>query len=455
MPPQDQGDTPPDTSAEALRRHWDVPRALAIYSNAELIGRLVERAGVWELQYAHDWMVNPQGWDLGPGLPRSAGTIRDGGSKRPVQWFFDNLLPEETMRTAVAKSARIDEADAFSLLQYLGRESAGSLVLLPEGQAPEAGDQYAPLSLAQLSERIHNMAAAPMATTGPKRMSIAGAQQKLLVRWDGKTLTEPMGAAPSTHILKPQSTSPDYPHSVINEYAMMRLATRLGLDVPQVWRLYCPEPVYLVERFDRTFDKKSYGRRHLIDTCQLLNMPRAFKYDKASLQTLAEAIQATRNRARTRRHLWRWLVFNLLVGNHDNHLKNVSFLLNEQGVQIAPAYDLLSTAVYHTTGYGLQPAWPQVDLAIAAPLAPRFADLNRQQLVQAAELIGIAATPALRDLDRMKAEIRAGMDEVIREIEQENATTPPEAKVYHGGELQLLRTIRHVVIEDMVTRLGA
>jgi len=445
----------PEPRADALRRHWGMPRSLAIYNNAELIGRLTERAGVWELQYAHSWMESPRGWDLGPGLPRSSGTITDGGTQRPVQWFFDNLLPEEAMRSAVAKSAKIDEADAFSLLQYLGRESAGSLVLLPEGQVPEVGDQYVPLSLDDLSQRIYNMPTMPMATTGPKRMSIAGAQQKLLVRWDGKTLTEPIGAAPSTHILKPQSTSQDYPHSVINEYAMMRLAGKLGLNVPQVWRLYCPQPVYIVERFDRNYDGKNYERRHLVDTCQLLNMPRAFKYDQASLPTLAKAIQVTRNRANTRRHLWRWLVFNLLIGNHDNHLKNVSFLLSEQGAQLAPAYDLLSTAVYHTTGYGLQPAWPQIDLAIPAPGAPRFADLSQDRVLQAAELLGIAATPALRDLEWMKAEVKVRMDEIIGEIEMENAAKPREAKVHHGGEMRLLRTIRHVVIEDMVNRLGA
>lgn len=115
-------------TAEDLRRHWDMPRALSIFSNAQRVGRLSERAGIWELQYDHTWMTSPEGWDLGPGLPRAAGTITDGASERPVQWFFDNLLPEEDMRTAVAKTASVDQADAFALLGYLGRESAGSLV---------------------------------------------------------------------------------------------------------------------------------------------------------------------------------------------------------------------------------------------------------------------------------------------------------------------------------------
>ncbi len=431
-----------------------MPCALSIYSNNELTGRLTVRAGIWQLQYAPSWIKSPYSWDLGPGLPRTAGTVTDGATDRPVQWFFDNLLPEEAMRAAVADSAGIDEGDAFSLLEYLGRESAGSLVLLPEGEAQEPDDQYVSLSLAELSQRIRNMPVVPIAATGPKRMAIAGAQQKLLVRWDGQTLTEPVGGAPSTHILKPEATSKDYPHSVINEYAMMRLAGKLGMEVPQVWRLYCPQPVYIIERFDRRFDEKNRECLHVIDTCQLLNMSRALKYDNASLKTLAAAIDATRNSANTRDQLWRWYLFNLLIGNNDNHLKNVSFFISDQGVSMAPAYDLLSTAVYHTTGYELRPVWPQVDLVIPAPEAPRFADLSRDRVLQAAAALGIEAVAAIRELEAMRAEIGIRMDEIIREIEVENNTAMPAARVHLGGELRLLRTIRHVVIDDMVSRLA-
>jgi serine/threonine-protein kinase HipA len=51
---------------------------------------------------------------------------------RPVQWYFDNLLPEEKLREQIALDARLrDKDDAFALLEYLGAESAGALILLP------------------------------------------------------------------------------------------------------------------------------------------------------------------------------------------------------------------------------------------------------------------------------------------------------------------------------------
>jgi len=46
--------------------------------------------------------------------------------------------------------------------------------------------------------------------------------------------------------------------------------------------------------------------------------------------------------------VFQWIVFNTLVGNSDCHLKNVSFMVDAQGIRLAPLYDLLCTAVYHT-----------------------------------------------------------------------------------------------------------
>ncbi|MFM9526501.1 HipA N-terminal domain-containing protein, partial [Listeria monocytogenes] len=68
--------------------------------------------------------------DLCPNLARARGSIVDSSSQRPVQWYFDNLLPEEGQRQLLAKDARLDASDAFALLAYYGAESAGSLTLL-------------------------------------------------------------------------------------------------------------------------------------------------------------------------------------------------------------------------------------------------------------------------------------------------------------------------------------
>ncbi len=48
----------------------------------------------------------------------------------------------------------------------------------------------------------------------------------------------------------------------------MRLARRLGLEVPDVHRRYVPSPVYLIDRFDRLAGPGGWQRRHAIDACQ-------------------------------------------------------------------------------------------------------------------------------------------------------------------------------------------
>ena len=64
----------------------------ALIRNTE-VGTLQEVAGIWRFQYTPNWLTNPQRFALSPHLPLTADPLLDGASKRPVQWYFDNLLP--------------------------------------------------------------------------------------------------------------------------------------------------------------------------------------------------------------------------------------------------------------------------------------------------------------------------------------------------------------------------
>ena len=320
-----------------------------------------EVAGLWSFQYAAGWLSNPQGFALSPHLPLTAESLLDGASKRPVQWYFDNLLPEEGQRVLLAGDAKLDAADAFGLLAWYGAESAGSVTLLPPDAMPQTPEPLRPLPDDALETRIRQLPKAPLTHAAIKRMSLAGAQHKLAVVLQNSALFEPAGATPSTHILKPDHPDEDYPHSVINEWFVMRLAKRLGLDVPNVHRRYVPSPVYLIDRFDR-FDRipegQGWQRRHVIDACQLLGLDRSFKYSQGSMENLAALANACRSTAVARSRLFGWLVFNVLIGNGDAHLKNLSFLVSHEGVQLAPIYDLLSVATYDTLAFDKK-GWPQ------------------------------------------------------------------------------------------------
>lgn len=433
-------------------------RSLIAWVDETFIGTLEEAAGIWRFQYQPKWLDAPGAYSLGPSMPLQKDPIQDGGSQRPVQWYFDNLLPEEGQRQLLAKDASIDVADAFGLLGYYGAESAGSVTLLPPETSPRTGEGFTPLSDEDLSARIQKLPAVPLVHGAVKRMSLAGAQHKLAVTVRHGALFEPLGSEPSTHILKPDHPDPDYPHSVVNEWFVMTLARRMGLDVPAVQRRYVPEPVYLIERFDRWTDRERYRRRHAIDACQLLGLDRSFKYTQGSMESLARIAEACRNKAQARVRIYNWLVFNVLTGNNDAHLKNLSFLVDADGIQLAPHYDLLCTACYEAPLFDKR-GWPaQTQLAWPILGITRFTDVSHTLLLEAGRALGIRPSQAQRMLGVQRDRIVDEATRLVAEVEaeaEERVRQRPDLAPTLTGELRCLRGILHGVIHEMVQKLRA
>lgn len=434
-------------------------RVLVASINGAPVGTLRDEQDVWSFEYAPGWLADPQGFPLSPALPLQTGRQIDGSSVRPVQWYFDNLLPEDGQRVLLARDAGIrNEADAFALLAWYGAESAGSLTLLPPGKPFQQAPALRPLPDAELDARIRNLPRLPLTHDALKRMSLAGAQHKLAVVLQDGQLYEPGADTPSTHILKPtHQENAFYPHSVANEWFVMSLAARLKLDVPAVHRRYVPSPVYLVDRFDRRHLQQGWRRLHAIDACQLLNLSRAFKYDQGSVERLAELAALCRAPALVRARLFDWLVFNILTGNSDAHLKNLSFLVSDEGIALAPFYDLLSEAAYGTRTYdktgwpdGHRFAWPVLGVEF-------YGDFSRALVLEAGRVMGLAAATAERRLDVMLKAIGPAVEGLYAQAEQENtamAAGDPALRGGLAGELACLRVIRFTVIADMLRVLS-
>lgn len=432
-------------------------RSLRASINQMEVGTLQEVAGLWSFQYGAGWLGNPRGFALSPHLPLTTETLLDGASKRPVQWYFDNLLPEEGQRILLAGDAKMDAADAFGLLVRYGAESAGSVTLLPPEAAPQMAEPLLPLPDDALEARIRQLPKAPLTHAAIKRMSLAGAQHKLAVVLQDDALFEPAGATPSTHILKPDHPDEDYPHSVINEWFVMRLAKRLGLDVPEVHRRYVPSPVYLIDRFDRIPDGQGWQRRHVIDACQLLGLDRSFKYSQGSMESLAALANACRSPAVARARLFGWLVFNVLVGNSDAHLKNLSFLVSHEGVQLAPFYDLLSVATYDSVAFEKK-GWPtQTQLAWPILGVRHFSDINHGLLLEAGASLNLAKGTAQRLLENLRSRAVQDAEALYAEVEAENAqiaSARPELSATMAGESRCLRAILHTVLKEMAKQIA-
>lgn len=432
-------------------------RSLHALINQTEVGTLQEVNGLWSFKYSEAWLDDGQHFALSPHLPLTAEAQLDGATRRPVQWYFDNLLPEEGQRRLLANDARLDAADAFGLLACYGAESAGSITLLPPEAEVPSDAALCPLPDSALEERIRQLPRTPLTHAAIKRMSLAGAQHKLAVVLRDDALFEPAGSTPSTHILKPDHPDDDYPHSVINEWFVMRLAKRLGLDVPEVHRRYVPSPVYLINRFDRVHGETGWQRRHVIDACQLLGLDRSFKYSQGSMENLAVLAKRCRSPAVARTRLFGWLVFNVLVGNSDAHLKNLSFLVSHEGIQLSPFYDLLSVACYDTPAFNKK-AWPeQTQLAWPILDVAHFSDIRRDLMLKAGAALNLAKGTAERVLESLRQRIITEAQALYADIEAENArlvVAQPELGITLAGETRCLRAIQHIVIKDMAQRLG-
>ena len=329
---------------------------LRVWANVRPMGWFGHAASDYFFEYDLQWIEQPGGYVLAPQFPlrkeRFAGPA--------VRTFFENLLPEGEALDDIVSAIHLRGASSFEVLGRLGAELPGVLSLLPEADRPDSQQEYRNLALAELSRRLADRAQVPLLVSNVNAtMSLAGAQDKIGLRFDKKTkrLSDSVGHSPTTHILKPDTRQLRYQPSAINEYACMKLASALKLPVPDVWLLRVPEASYVVERYDRESIAGNIVGLHQIDGCQLLGHGPGWKYQRmgglVSIPKLVNALRALRVGGRDLLNLQRWVMFNYLIGNADAHAKNLSVLIDERGFQLAPFYDLLCVRAYGDTGLAL------------------------------------------------------------------------------------------------------
>ena len=224
-------------------------------------------------------------------------------------------------------------------------------------------------------------------------------QKKLLAYHDGKGFHPAVRLEdPATHIAK--FNRDDLPTLVQNECLSLELGRQvLGageITKAGIGQLAGLDGIaLLVERFDR--DEGEVFR--LEDFAQILVKPRGREFDgkyDSSYEEAAEAIglYSARGRIDLARY-FALVVFNLVIGNADAHLKNFSLLERPEGLRLSPAYDLLNTIIY--------PAYDRISaLAIAGRKRP-FDEIDRALVETLGLDIGLPRTAVAQILERLAA----------------------------------------------------
>ena len=325
----------------------DEPDKLGVYFEGRSVGTVaVDRSGRFTFEYAHRWVSDANAFAISRSLPLGGSE----GEADAGHAFFSNLLPEGPVRERVARHLGVSPGNDFALLDALGGECAGALVI---SRSPPTSNTHAYRSLdeKQLADRAsRGQAFAETSGTDGIRLSLAGAQDKLPVKVDGATLLLPEGDSPSTHILK--FANPNYRGFPENELFVTRLAGLCALPaVTAELRNIGKSRHLLVRRYDRVVDADgTIHRLHQEDFCQALGVAPTLKYEQEGGPRFDQCFglveAASVEPALDTRSLLRWLVFNLIVGNADGHAKNLSLLLGPKGARLASFYDLLCTAIY-------------------------------------------------------------------------------------------------------------
>jgi serine/threonine-protein kinase HipA len=323
--------------------------SLAVHWDLDEVGRLQridERSREYLFQYTHPVQA------ISLSLPISEEPFTPAQS-RP---FFDALLPEGAVRERIASQLKLAASDSYGLLSELGLDCAGALQIL-EAKRMSQTPSVRWLDDSELDALIEELPRHPLgmhAEDQHLRLSLAGVQSKaVLVRDDAGVFGKPLDGMPSTHILKPEPPNRDYPGLATNEYFCMRLAVSCGLPAPDVQLIgVAGRPCLVVPRFDRELSSSPPRRIHQEDLCQALGLTPDFKYQQEgwalpSYAALAELLdEHSPSPGLDRLAGAQAAVFNFLIGNADAHAKNISLIHSEEGVHLAPLYDVVCTAAY-------------------------------------------------------------------------------------------------------------
>ncbi|WP_288407647.1 HipA domain-containing protein [uncultured Herbaspirillum sp.] len=338
---------------------------LHAWMNGELVGTWSVERQLHRFHYAPQWVRSVHFRPLSLSLPLTASGELRGDA---VRHYFDNLLPDNAdIRERLRQRYRLASIEVFDLLQALGRDCVGALQLLPPGQEPQG---WRSIQVERLDESAVEQLLLALPLSSPPasqqeealRISIAGAQEKTALTWHRGKWCRPLGATPTTHIIKLPlgliggvMQRVDAGDSVYNEWLCSRILAALGLPVaPARVEHFGRHTVLAVERFDRVKMKEGWiARLPQEDFCQAFGLPPTLKYESQGGPGLAHCLgllNASSQGGDKTYFLLAQLAFFLLAAT-DGHAKNFSLHLHAGGrYEMTPLYDVLSMWPYFGKG---------------------------------------------------------------------------------------------------------
>ncbi|NNM60358.1 MAG: HipA domain-containing protein, partial [Legionellales bacterium] len=191
----------------------------------------------------------------------------------------------------------------------------------------------------------------------------------------------------------------DENNTVLWEALALTLAEKAKITIPS-WRIenIAGKSVLILQRFDRIEKKR-------LPYLSAMSMLGAHDNEPRSYLEIVDAIRQYGADVKKNTHqLWRRIIFNILISNTDDHLRNHAFIYsNAQGWELSPAYDLnpISPAIKPrilTTTIDLDDGTASLDLALSVI---DYFDLNLSEAKKIIQEVAISVAQWRNDALRI------------------------------------------------------
>ena len=374
-----------------------------------------------KFSYAEEYLADEHNRAISLSLPLQ----KQAFSVEKTRNFFEGLLPEGFLKRCIAQTLQYDENDYLAILAALGSECLGAIKVC-EPNNDSIKSMYKKLANNEVKALAQEGATESVQMVTKAHLSLTGASGKVGLYYNeaANQWYFPIGEAPSTHIVKQSHVR--LKKIVANERLCLLTAQKLGINIPEsfiirVDSINNEDVLFATKRYDRFVDSSSRllnglrvpYRLHQEDFAQALGISSKDKYEKNNagyLKRLYDLLRAYSSEPITDQiKLWDICVFNYLIGNTDNHIKNLSLLYSKdlRQCRLAPAYDIVSTVIYDSSSE---------NMAFSIGGIYNINSLDKDCFFKEAENIGLGGKVALKRFDRLVKNFSKALDAAKRTL---------------------------------------
>lgn len=374
----------------------------------QLWGRFRNGRESISFEYDREWLGHPKRFSLDPALKLAVGSFHASPDK-PIFGAIDDSAPDRwgrlLMRRSERKNAEREKRTARALKEM-------DFLLLVDDEARQGALRFKVKEQDLFLTTYGENHIPPLVTVGKLLTAAEHVLQESDTEEDLRLLLAPGsslgGARPKASIRDKdgQLAIAKFPRKddeiniIAWEALALTLASKAGVKVPE-WRLESVGRSQIL--LSRRFDRRGNIRIPFLSAMSALA---AKDNEMHSYLEIADAIrQMSAYPKEDLEALWRRIVFNVLISNVDDHLRNHAFLYSGlSGWRLSPAYDLNPTPTdikprILSTAIDLIDPSASLDLAIGVA---RYFDLGSIQAKQILKEVGLSVALWREEASKLK-----------------------------------------------------